>query len=201
MPTADFAAAVSSHAARIAPRHVAQFASGVHCERMNGVQAAGSNTNTSPSSERQPIVSAIKSDLTLVATTGPGHSRIAGIARPVVFPVWVGPSTRRLWRDSTATSRRKAMVPTTSRPCLDPRTCSPRSCRAVAHFALYEGRRRRRTRTTTTTTGPTHRAANTSHHRSGPGGLPPRLTGSHARPGSAGWAMTRPMMPGASRSR
>ena len=37
-----------------------------------------------------------------VATTGPCHSRIAGIAKPVVLPVCVGPTTIADWRGSAA---------------------------------------------------------------------------------------------------
>ena len=60
-----------------------------------------------------------------VATTGPCHSRIAGIAKPVVFPVCVGPTTIADCLDSVATSRPPAR-PRISRPGLLSRTSRAR---------------------------------------------------------------------------
>ena len=48
---------------------------------------------TAPTRARSAAVEATRSVFTLVATTGPSQSRIAGIARPVVFPDCVGPTT------------------------------------------------------------------------------------------------------------
>ena len=53
--------------------------------------------------------------MTDVATTGPCHSRIAGMAKPVVLPVWVGPTTITDCRGSAATSR-PSTRPSVSRP-------------------------------------------------------------------------------------
>ena len=55
--------------------------------------------------ERAASVSRRRSVLTEVATTGPCHSRIAGIANPVVLPVCVGPTTITDCRGSAATRR------------------------------------------------------------------------------------------------
>ena len=47
---------------------------------------------------RRSSVSPSRSALTDVASTGPCHSRRAGIASPVVLWVWVGPKTITDWR-------------------------------------------------------------------------------------------------------
>ena len=60
-----------------------------------------------------------------VATTGPFHSRIAGIANPVVLPVCVGPITIADCLDSAASSR----------PAARPRIRRPGSVVADAEWA------------------------------------------------------------------
>ena len=100
-------AALTSHAAT--RRALAQSStplSGVHPADGRPVASVGSYSQTLPWVARQPRVSATRSSLTLVASTGPCHSRMAGTAKPVVLFVWVGPMTHTEWRDSVATSRR-----------------------------------------------------------------------------------------------
>ena len=79
--------------------------------------------------------------------TGPAHSRIAGIARPVVFIVCVGPNTITDWRGSAASSARPA-VPTVRRPgvaCADEQAseiASRRPARAVSTLLASDRRMR-----------------------------------------------------------
>ena len=91
--------------------------------------------------------------MTLVAMMGPCHSRIAGIARPVVFIVCVGPNTITDWRSSAAMSAPFA-VPSVSRPHAGWRTISGRRSRRVAHCAPSDCLRETglTTRTAATTT-------------------------------------------------
>ena len=66
-------------------------------------------------SRRASIVSRSRSVLTLVASTGPCHSRIAGIASPVVLPVCVGATTSVDCSGSQQT-RRRPRRPSVTRP-------------------------------------------------------------------------------------
>ena len=55
------------------------------------VAPVGSMHHTCPSRARVPSVWRRRSLLTLAASTGPRHPRMAGTAKLVVFPLWVGP--------------------------------------------------------------------------------------------------------------
>ena len=63
---------------------------------------SGRRSSRRPSPARHGWQRAARSPLTEVATTGPSHSKMAGTARPVVLPDWVGPSTRTECRASVA---------------------------------------------------------------------------------------------------
>ena len=85
--------------------------------------------------ERAAIVSRRRSVLIDVATTGPFHSRIAGIAKPVVLPVCVGPTTITDCLGSAAT-RCPAARPRIRRPGRFLRTRSERRSSGRAHRAV-----------------------------------------------------------------
>ncbi len=97
----------SQSATRCAPCQVRQPINGVQpAVSSRPVLRVGSYTQVFASGidERAVNVSCSRSVLTDVATTGPGHSRIAGMANPVVLPVWVGPITIADCRGSAKTS-------------------------------------------------------------------------------------------------
>ena len=75
------------------PDHVRAASSGDHWAEGSPVEPLGSKHTTSPQCWRQAMVSRTRSVFTLVATTGPSQPRMAGMAKPVVFRLWVGPKT------------------------------------------------------------------------------------------------------------
>ena len=89
------AASHSSAAARHASPHWAQPVKGDQVAARAPVLPVGSMHHTCPWRARVPNVLRRRSLLTLAASTGPRHPRIAGTARLVVFPLWVGPITTR----------------------------------------------------------------------------------------------------------
>ena len=68
------------------------------------VQPVGSMHHTRPRRARAPSVWRSRSLFTLAARAGPRHPRMAGTARLVVLPLWVGPTTTRDWARSAAMS-------------------------------------------------------------------------------------------------
>ena len=58
--------------------------------------------HTRPNRARVALVWRSRSPFTLAATTGPRHPRMAGTARLVVLPLWVGPTTTTDWAVSAA---------------------------------------------------------------------------------------------------
>src|SRR6185437_4158528 len=97
---------VRSAATRRAPTQVRAATSGV--QRVDGspVVWPGSKHQTVPHRRRQAMVSRTRSVLTLAATTGPSQPRMAGTARAVVLPLWVGPTTATDCARSAATTIR-----------------------------------------------------------------------------------------------
>ena len=143
------AAFASRSAVRRAPCQSPQAASGVQLARSTPVVAVGSKTRTSPSCARRASVSRNRSFLTDVARIGPVHSRRAGTARPVVFPVCVGATTMTDCRASAAI-RRRWWRPSVTRPAAGLRTVSRRRSRVRAQRAPRPGRPGRpKTRDTT----------------------------------------------------
>jgi hypothetical protein len=115
VPTDDRATSVSPEAARRAPGQVAEADRGDHPAESRPVAPEGSKHWTVPTVARWAAVWSMRSVLTLDATTGPGHSRMAGTASPDVLWDWVGPKTMSDWARSAATSRVPA-TPSTRRP-------------------------------------------------------------------------------------
>ena len=105
-PPGVSAALTSQAATRRALAQSSTPLSGVHPAEGRPVASVGSYSQTLPRVLRHPTVSATRSSFTLVASTGPCHSRMAGTAKPVVLLVWVGPITQTEWRFSVATRRR-----------------------------------------------------------------------------------------------
>ena len=95
--------------------HSAQPVSGDHVLARAPVQPVGSMHHTRPRRARAPSVWRRRSLLTLAATTGPRQPRMAGTARLVVFPLWVGPTTTRDWARSAATPAGRTTPGTTPR--------------------------------------------------------------------------------------
>ena len=63
---------------------------------------SGRCTTPGPAGCTAPSVWRSRSLFTLAASTGPRHPRMAGTARLVVLPLWVGPTTTRDWARSAA---------------------------------------------------------------------------------------------------
>ena len=82
-----------SAAMRRAPGHAEQAPSGVHSLAGAPVDRVGSMHHTWPRPARCCRVCRRRSLLTLAASTGPSHPNMAGTARALVFPLWVGPTT------------------------------------------------------------------------------------------------------------
>ena len=75
--------------------------------------------HTRPRAARGPAVFRSRSLLTLAATTGPGQAKMAGMARQVVFPLWVGPTITTDCAGSAARAvgrNTPGTVPSTSLP-------------------------------------------------------------------------------------
>src|SRR4029453_14276077 len=77
------------------------------------------------------MVVRIRSGLTQAASTGPSHSRMAGMVRPLDFWLWVGPRAITAWSGWAATRRpfTRAGVP---RPGGRPPHVQPRERRGGA---------------------------------------------------------------------
>ena len=148
------AARTSQSAVRWAPCQVRHSISGVQPAPGMPVLPVGSYTHVCArgSAARALSVSRRRSVLTEVATTGPCHSRMAGMAKPVVLPVWVGPITIADWRDSAATRwpstrprlRRPGSGADVSEAC-EGRGRAP-SSRHEHHFGPGDGQRARPSR-------------------------------------------------------
>ena len=109
------AASHSSAAARHAPRQSRQAVSGDQVLAGAPVHPVGSMHHTRPRRAHDPSVSRSRSLLTLAATTGPRQPRMAGTARLVVFPLWVGPITTSDCAVSAAIPERRAAPGTAPR--------------------------------------------------------------------------------------
>jgi hypothetical protein len=88
--------------------------------------------------ERAARVARSTSGLTLVATSGPDHSRIPGMTAAEVLKLPVGPKISTEWQSSAASSRRPSpgrpgVRPRITRPGVGPATVSRRSSRPFAH--------------------------------------------------------------------
>ena len=120
-----------------APAHVEQEASGVQRAAWTPEAPSGSMTTTWPRRARWARVARSRSGFTDVASKGPDHSRTAGMTRPVVFQLPVGPNTSTEWQSSAASSRPKVpgVRPRTTRPDSGSWTVSSRSSRPPAHTA------------------------------------------------------------------
>jgi hypothetical protein len=118
------------------PRHAA--GQGRPARTRQARAAGGVEEPHLPTSARTSIVSRRRSVLTLVASTGPSHSRIAGIARPVVLPACVGPMTSVEWSGSQQTSFRPRR-PSVTRRGAGCRRSGGRSWRVVAQRARSPG--------------------------------------------------------------
>ena len=69
------------------------------------------------------MVERIRSGLTQAASTGPSHSRMAGMVRPLDFWLWVGPRAITAWSGWAAT-RRPLTRPRVTRQGVGARTYS-----------------------------------------------------------------------------
>jgi hypothetical protein len=120
-----------------APAQLRQNASGVHRAPTSPEEPRGSRTTTSPRRSRWARVAFMTSGLTEVASTGPAHSRMAGMTTPAVLKLPGGPKTRTEWQSSAASSRPNAppVRPRTTRPGWGWRIRSARSSRGVAQVA------------------------------------------------------------------
>ena len=87
------AASHRSAATRQASRHRPQPVSGDHPSAVAPLVPVGSMHHTRPRQARSFLVWLRRSLFTLAASTGPRHPRMAGTARLVVLPLWVGPTT------------------------------------------------------------------------------------------------------------
>jgi len=129
-----------SAAIRLAPAQSAQRVRGDHVLGRAPTDPEGSMHQMRPRSLRCFWVARKRSLFTLAATTGPSQARIAGTARAVVFPLWVGPTTTTDWARSAATTvgcKKPCTVPKARRPGWGAswsRSTARRSCR-VAHRA------------------------------------------------------------------
>ncbi len=113
------AASQRSAAARQAWCHSAHPVSGDQVLGRVPVQPVGSMHHTRPRRARTPSVWRSRSLFTLAASTGPHHPRMAGTARLVVLPLWVGPTTTSDW------ARSAAMPGGRTRPGTTPRSSRP----------------------------------------------------------------------------
>ena len=109
------AASQSSAAARHAPGQSRQAVSGDQVLAGVPVAPVGSMHHTRPRRAHGPSVPRRRSLLTLAATTGPRQPRMAGTARLVVFPLWVGPTTTSDWAVSAAIPESRAAPGTAPR--------------------------------------------------------------------------------------
>src|SRR6516225_6356910 len=129
-PVREGVASTNQAAIRCAPVHVDASRRGDHLDvRADAPDLAdpvGSNTQVRPRRARGSRVKPTRSAFTDVATTGPSHSKRAGMARPVVLPDCVGPRTSTEWRASVARRPRPRRPgrPSTSRPPPGLRTLS-----------------------------------------------------------------------------
>ena len=128
------AASHRSAADRHASRHSPQPVSGDQVLARAPVAPVGSMHHTWPRRALVPNVWRRRSLLTLAASTGPRHPRIAGTAKLVVLPLCVGPTTTSDWAGSAARPVSRA------RP-----GCTPRSRRpgGAPSAATRSGRRSR----------------------------------------------------------
>ena len=114
-----FAVSQRSAATRQACRQSVHPGTGDHELAGTPVQPVGSIHQTWPRRWRAATVSRNRSLFTLAATTGPRHPRMAGTARLVVLPLWVGPTTTSDCAGSAATPTlrvRPGRTPRRSRP-------------------------------------------------------------------------------------
>jgi hypothetical protein len=120
-----------------APAQVVQVASGVQRAAWTPEAPSGSITTTWPRRARWARVARSRSGLTEVARSGPDHSSTAGMTRPVVFQLPVGPNTSTEWQSSAASNRpkRPGVRPRMTRPGWGSPTVSSRSSRPPAHVA------------------------------------------------------------------
>ena len=120
-----------------APAQVPQEASGVQRAAWTPEAPSGSMTTTWPSRARWARVARSRSGFTEVARSGPDHSRTAGMTRPVVFELPVGPNTSTEWQSSAASNRpkRPGVRPKMTRPGSGSPTVSSRSSRPPAQAA------------------------------------------------------------------
>ena len=114
----DLAASHRSAATRLARGHSWQPVTGDHVSAGTPLHPVGSMHHTRPPRARTPSVSRRRSLFTLAATTGPRQPRMAGTARLVVLPLWVGPTTTSDCAGSAATPEGRApgSSPSRSRP-------------------------------------------------------------------------------------